>query len=235
VLLAGKNTRNRDYCGYCHYCLLPSRLALPVHHSPILHSHRYPHQVTTVLSTVINADMEGNGGTTTALFAQCQPFVLPVLNTILSPTGDYLEYLESGLEILTFMTYYVKPEGELRCISETIFYCADEHKLCCCDHGLFFVELFSNWIVDPRYSFSVFPYFVVLLTSSFPSPPPSSSPPQELAPRPVKCNRQPKQQPQQRWHLTWPSFLPLCIPSTTGARSFDTLRKEEDNDDHDGS
>jgi len=64
-----------------------------------------------VLSTVIEADTEGKG-TSTALFAQCQPFLLPVLNTILSPCGDYLEYLESGLEILTFVTYYAKPEGE---------------------------------------------------------------------------------------------------------------------------
>jgi hypothetical protein len=67
-------------------------------------------QVTTVLSTVVESDTSGLG-TSTALLVQCQPFLLPVLNTILAPSGDYLEYLESGLEILTFVTYYAKPDG----------------------------------------------------------------------------------------------------------------------------
>jgi len=57
--------------------------------------------VATVLHTIVEADAN------TTLFPQVQPFLLPVVRTILSPSGDFLEYLENGLEILTFVTYHV--------------------------------------------------------------------------------------------------------------------------------
>ena len=41
--------------------------------------------ITTVLSTIVESDAQGT------LFVAVQPFLLPVLGLIFSPTGDYLE------------------------------------------------------------------------------------------------------------------------------------------------
>ena len=51
--------------------------------------------ITTVLSTIAESEAQAS------LFAAVQPFLLPVLGLIFSPSGDFLEYLENGLEIMT--------------------------------------------------------------------------------------------------------------------------------------
>jgi len=58
--------------------------------------------ISTVLDTIIKADHHG------PMLIQAQPFLLPVLRLVLSTDGNYLEYLESALEILTFVTYYAE-------------------------------------------------------------------------------------------------------------------------------
>jgi importin-7 len=56
--------------------------------------------ISTVLDTILKSDQH------TVMFVQIQPFLIPVLQLVLRPDGKYMEFLESALEILTFVTYF---------------------------------------------------------------------------------------------------------------------------------
>jgi hypothetical protein len=62
--------------------------------------------VSTVLDTMVKSEQSNQ------MLVQVQPFLVPVLQLVLRPDGDYIEYLESALEILTFVTYFAEVKAD---------------------------------------------------------------------------------------------------------------------------
>merc|ERR1719198_2189158 len=40
------------------------------------------------------------------VYAEIEPHIVPVVATIFSGDGDYIEYLENGIDVLTYLTFY---------------------------------------------------------------------------------------------------------------------------------
>ena len=66
------------------------------------------HELSTEIQQPLNErrDTIAEAPSRMQLFLQVQPHLVRVLTVVLQSSDDYLEYLETGLDILTYVTYF---------------------------------------------------------------------------------------------------------------------------------